>query len=68
MAKRTKQEATFQKEVSKLNNWIIYCRQNIAKKDKLMDWNQSLSEAVDERLKLLKDYASNKLTNKLTNK
>ena len=62
--KRTKQEATFQKEVSKLNNWIIYCRQNIAKNDKLMDWNQSLSEAVDERLKLLQDYVAIKLTNK----
>lgn len=62
--KRTKQEATFQKEVSKLNNWIIYCRQNIAKNDKLMDWNQSLSEAVDERMKLLQDYVAIKLTNK----
>ena len=62
--KRTKEEATFQKEVSKLNHWIQYCRQNIEKNDKLMDWDNSLNGAISERMKLLQDYVAIKLTNK----
>ena len=63
MAKK-QTELQFQNEVSRLNNWILYCRQNIEKKDRLMNWNQSLNEAISERMKLLQDYASVKLTNK----
>ena len=59
--KRTKKEAAFQKEVSRLNHWILYCRQNIEKGDRFMNWNKSLNEALDERMKLLQEYASNKL-------